>query len=326
MKDLISVIIPVYKVEEYLGRCVNSILEQLYNNLEIILVDDGSPDNCGRICDEYAKKDDRVKVIHKKNGGLSDARNVGINEATGKYLVFVDSDDYVTNDYISYLYNIMKGSDSDIGICKVKVVNDGNEKSVNNKKSDIKKYTVKEAFENLLYDEGIEVAAYGKIYPRNYFSDIEFPVGQKYEDVAIIYKLFEKANLIAYGDKECYYYFRRLGSISQSGFNSGEIDYIQNTEKMLNHVEKKYTDLEMAVKRFRLYSKFRILRILLFSKRKDEKLQQETVRYIRNNYKEVLRNRRSPIRDKFAIITLLLGVPVFKMVWYLYSKATGRII
>ena len=98
MIDKISVIVPVYKVEQYLRKCVDSIIKQTYSNLEIILIDDGSPDNCPIICDEYAMKDNRVVVIHKKNGGLSDARNVGIAKSTGKYITFVDSDDYIASD------------------------------------------------------------------------------------------------------------------------------------------------------------------------------------------------------------------------------------
>ena len=105
MRDLITVVVPVYKVEKYIDRCVTSIINQSYKNLEIILVDDGSPDNCGKICDDYARKDERIKVIHKENGGLSDARNAGINIAKGKYITFIDSDDYIKYDYVEFLYN-----------------------------------------------------------------------------------------------------------------------------------------------------------------------------------------------------------------------------
>ena len=107
-KDLISIIVPIYNVEKYIKKCIDSIINQTYTNLEIILVDDGSPDNCGKICDKYKEKDDRIKVIHKKNGGLSDARNAGIDIATGEYITFIDSDDYVAENYIEVLYNLCK--------------------------------------------------------------------------------------------------------------------------------------------------------------------------------------------------------------------------
>ena len=110
MEDLISVVVPIYNVENYIKKCVDSILSQTYKNLEIILVDDGSPDNCPQICDEYAQKDNRIKVIHKENGGLSDARNAGIDISKGKFITFIDSDDYIEKDYVEVLYNSIKES------------------------------------------------------------------------------------------------------------------------------------------------------------------------------------------------------------------------
>ena len=115
-KPLISVIIPIYNVENYLAKCVNSVIDQNYKNLEIILVNDGSPDNCGSICDEYAQKDNRIVVIHKKNGGLSDARNAGLKISTGDFITFVDSDDYVNKDFISTLVSLIQDFEADIAI------------------------------------------------------------------------------------------------------------------------------------------------------------------------------------------------------------------
>lgn len=117
MSELVSVIVPVYKVERYLSRCVDSILQQSYSNLEVILVDDGSPDSCGMICDEYQKNDRRIRVIHKSNGGLSDARNYGIEAAQGKYLAFVDSDDWLDFDMIDILYRVLTSQGADIAEC-----------------------------------------------------------------------------------------------------------------------------------------------------------------------------------------------------------------
>ena len=119
---LISIIVPVYNVEEYLDKCVESIVNQTYKNIEVILVDDGSPDNCPKMCDDWAKKDKRIKVIHKKNGGLSDARNKGIDESKGEYLSFVDSDDYITDNYVELLYNIISKEHADISMAKQYVV------------------------------------------------------------------------------------------------------------------------------------------------------------------------------------------------------------
>lgn len=325
MEDLISIIIPAYNVEKYISKCLESIINQTYSNIEIILVDDGSTDTTTKICDEYAKKDKRIIVIHKKNGGQSEARNYALKKAKGKYITFLDSDDYVSNDYIEYMYTILKKYNADLSICSVQIVN------FENKKYDLKEqkvsvYSTEKAFENLLYSEGIEVAVYAKLYPREYFNDIEFPVGEKYEDIAIIAKLMSKAKKIVYGDKKCYFYYTRQGSTSKSGFNKNELDYIKNTNLMLNFINEKYPNLKDAVLRYQIYSKFRILRILLFSKEKNDKIQNQMIKDIKTYDKMVFSNPRTPKRDKIAIVTLKLGLPFFKLCWFLYSKITGRVL
>lgn len=325
MNDLISVIIPVYKVEKYLEKCINSVCNQTYKNLEIILVDDGSPDNCGKLCDEYAKKDNRIIVIHKKNGGLSDARNVGIKIATGEYIAFVDSDDYVSNDYIEYMYEMIKKENAQISICGILQVWK-NTKIENQEHKKYLKLNTESALENLLYSEGIEIAAYGKLYSKNLWDNICFPKGKVYEDTAIMYKLFDKADVIVYGDKKCYYYISRFGSISkQQCYNKNEEDYIKHTNEMLKYIEKKYPQLSLAVQRFKVYARFRILRMLIFTKPRNDKMEYKIITDIKENQVSVLKNNRVPKRDKIAIILLNFGLPVFKTFWILYTKITGRI-
>ena len=172
MKDLISIIVPIYKVEKHLKKCIKSIVEQSYTNLEIILVDDGSPDNCGKICDEYAKKDCRIKVIHKKNGGLSDARNCGIDKSSGKYLMFVDSDDYIDKNICEKLINASKEYDCDIVMCNIyRVVNNKiyieKEISALSKNEVLDGITVmKEFFKNFSIDLYV---SWNKLYKRELF-------------------------------------------------------------------------------------------------------------------------------------------------------------
>lgn len=137
MDKLISVIVPIYNVEKYLTKCIESIINQTYENLEIILVDDGSPDNCPIICDEYAKRDSRVKVIHKKNGGLSDARNAGLDIATGEYIMFIDSDDFVEIDMMESMMNNMIDNNVDLVVCNIKYIYDNSEKVKYNQKDKV---------------------------------------------------------------------------------------------------------------------------------------------------------------------------------------------
>ena len=327
MNDLISVIVPCYKVEEYLGKCIESIQKQTYKNLEIILVDDGSPDSCGSICDEYANSDIRIKVIHKENGGLSDARNAGINIAKGKYIAFVDSDDLVTEDYIEYMYSMIAKTNCDLAISGVKTIfkNDEIKEEEGTRKNEV--LTAEQTFEKLLFADVIDVCAYAKLYKRELFDDIRFPKGRVYEDTAIMYKIIEKANnKIVFGDKRCYYYISRAGSISKhTEFNENEKDYIEFTNRMLNYILNHYQNLETAVHRFDIYAKFRILRMLVFTTPRNKKMEEEYVKTIKKYQKDVFKDRRTHKRDKIAIISLNLGLPVFKSMWKVYCKITGRI-
>ena len=328
-KDLISVVIPVYKVEEYIKRCIDSIITQTYENLEIILVDDGSPDNCPKICDEYAKKDKRVKVIHKENGGLSDARNAGIDIASGKYITFVDSDDYVTSDYVEYMYNILKKYDSQMATCQTLRVNSKDteiKKIANNFQEEIELMTARDLFYNILFAKKSDVSAYSKLYKIELFDEIRYPKGVVYEDTATTYKLIEKCDKISVGNKECYLYCARPGSISKmKGFNKNEVDYIRNTDEMLKHLKNKYPDLEKAIKRYELYSNFRILRLLIFTKPRDKEMEKEIFQKIKTNRREVFSYQDTPKRDKFAIVLSLFGIKLFKISWLLYCKVTKRI-
>ena len=189
--DKISIIVPFYNVEKYAPKCIESIINQTYTNLEIILVDDGSPDTCGKICDDYALKDGRIKVIHKKNAGLSDARNVGIKEATGKYIGFVDGDDYIEKDMYKYLYNLIKENNADISICGVEEVYEDGSIQDEKAKESIEILSKEDAIKELLLDKKVRSHAWDKLYKRELFENIEYPYGRKMEDIATTYKLFD---------------------------------------------------------------------------------------------------------------------------------------
>lgn len=325
-KDLITIVIPIYKVEKYLKKCVESIINQTYKHLEIILVDDGSPDNCPKMCDEYACKDYRIKVIHKENGGLSSARNAGIDIAKGKYITFVDSDDYVTKDYIEYMYTIIKQNNVKMSTCETKIIYD--EKNILEKEKDdnIQILSNRDLFYNILFDKRSDVSAYSKLYDIELFNEIRYPNGVVYEDTATTYKLIEKCDRIAVGSKECYYYFTRPGSISKvKGFNKNELDYIKNTEEMLDYLKNKYPNLEEAINRYDLYSNFRILRLLIFTKPRNKEMEKQTFNKIKENRKVVFKYKDTPKRDKMAIILSFFGVNIFKIAWILYCKLTKRI-
>ena len=216
MQDLISVIVPVYKVEKYLKRCVDSILAQTYPCLEVILVDDGSPDGCPAICDEYAREDRRVRVIHKENGGLSDARNAGIDAAKGNFLGFIDSDDYVHPRFYELLLQALKEEGADIAGCDVKKIYETGTVEEEEKeavRSEI--YSGREATANL-YDAQLylkSVVIWNKLYKKELFKDVRFPKVKLHEDEFTSYRLLYQSKSVVYIDRAYYFYFQREDGI-----------------------------------------------------------------------------------------------------------------
>ena len=214
----LSIIVPVYKVEPYIHKCVDSILNQTFTDFEIILVDDGSPDNCGKICDEYAQKDKRVRVIHKENGGLSDARNAGIDVAVGKIIGFVDSDDWIEAYMYAEMLSYMEENNLDIVCADTNQVKEGKVK-FKPRYSKNKIWSRNEAVCEIL-NGTLDNAAWNKIYKRNVIGDVRYPKGRIYEDVATTYKFISNSQKVGYISKAYYNYLKRKGSIVASGFNS----------------------------------------------------------------------------------------------------------
>ena len=213
--DLISVIVPVYNVEKYLDRCVQSIVNQTYKNLEIILVDDGSPDNCGKMCDDWAQKDSRIKVVHKANGGLSDARNAGMAVATGEYIAFVDSDDWVDIHFLELLYNAVLAHNVKLAACDAKTVYLFESKNI----ADLpqaKVFTSQQALQTLTIGKEFRSVVWNKLYHRTLLENEQFEVGRYHEDEFFTYRILAKANHSVYVNAPLYYYFQRQGSIMNS--------------------------------------------------------------------------------------------------------------
>lgn len=221
LQPLISVIVPCYNVEEYLPKCIESILNQTYRNLEILLVDDGSPDNCGRICDEYAAKDSRIRIIHKKNGGLSDARNAALDVMTGEYVTFIDSDDYVSDDYVEYLYKIIKESGVKLSVSSYQTfVDDSSAEICTNNPLFVKIVHTNDALTGMFYQQIFDTSAWAKMYHRSLFSDgIRYPKGWLYEDLPTTYRLMMKCDYIAFGNYRSYFYRIRNTSIEGAPLN-----------------------------------------------------------------------------------------------------------
>ena len=246
-EELISVVIPVYNVENYLEKCIQSVIDQTYSNLEIILVNDGSTDKSGEICDKYSEIDERIIVIHKKNGGLSDARNTGIDRATGKYIGFVDSDDYIDKEMYSIMYNNIILNDASVSIVnRYYTFPDG--KKVLRYKIDkqIKIMNNIEAIEEMNNFSTFDMAAWDKLYEIKLFDDIRFPVGKLSEDFYIMYLIFEKCKKVVFDSRPLYYYFQRDNSITRN--KKVNFDFIEAAKQQMNYIGNKYPQLENCVK------------------------------------------------------------------------------
>ncbi len=240
MEALISVIVPIYNVEKYLPKCVDSIISQKYKNLEIILVDDGSTDRSGTIADEYKKMDGRIHVIHKKNGGLSDARNAGIEVALGDYLVFIDSDDYIHPEMISRMFDAVKNTSSDIAVCAVRSVKENEATPLETGNDEI---TVIEGadkrteyyFEKHCVEFNV---AWNKLYPASYFKEIRYPFGKIHEDEFTTWKVLELASRVVYIGEPLYYYVQRKTSIMGEKFSEKRFMRLEAYDERIEHYLK----------------------------------------------------------------------------------------
>ncbi len=252
MEELISVIVPVYNIDKFLNRCIQTIAGQTYKNLEIILVDDGSDDESPRICDEWKEKDNRIKVIHKTNEGPADARNVGIKNAKANYLTFVDADDYIESDLIESLYKALIENNAQISLGGYMY----EDYSGKNKLRANERYIAdsEEAIKRLIRNDDIYIAVWGKLYTKEIFDGIEFPSGKINEDLAITYKLFDKADRIVHLDEAKYNYVQRNGSIMHTKFKLEQTSVADFKEELLGFVEKKYPRLVKDAEKFLVVS------------------------------------------------------------------------
>ena len=250
--DLISIVVPVYKVEEYLGKCLDALKNQTYCNIEVVLVDDGSPDNCGVMCDDVALSDSRFKVFHKTNGGLADARNYGLDRISGDYVTFVDSDDYVAFDYVERLINMIHEDGSDISICGVAGFSlDDNGDEVFHKilcSGDHTTLAADNALAKMLRQNGFDTEAWGKMYRVSLFDEVRYPVGVYNEDLPTTYKCFLKAHKVSFTEDKLYYYLQRAGSIMGNNRNVKRYwDAFNNAQLLLEDIEKERPGLIDAV-------------------------------------------------------------------------------
>lgn len=299
MQELISVIIPVYKVQEYLDECVASVLSQTYTNLEIILVDDGSPDDCPRMCDHWAGCDSRIRVIHKENGGLSDARNVGLDIACGEYIAFVDSDDYIKPEMLEKLYSALVTTQADIAACGIQNCGDGVyatwgcENVIG---------TPEQIYELLYRDTAYPVSAWNKLYRRSCWQALRFPVGKICEDAFTTYQLIHYAKRVVMIPHALYCYRIRPDSIMTSSFSVKKMDEEEAWRCNYQFMEKHYPQLRKKAFDFYLQR----VNVMVLSMKEEDRLKfaeeyQQLRRILRNNFRYVLWGSKLPLKPRIKL-------------------------
>ena len=308
--DLISVIVPVYNVEKYVKECIDSILSQSYKNLEILLIDDGSTDNSGKICDRYSELDKRIKVVHKNNGGLSDARNAGLNIAKGNFVTFIDSDDIISDDYIESLYVCQLKKNADIVVCRFTRFKNRDELLNYKSTSFYNEYSVSsiDYYLKTLYQNDhtlYSVSACAKLYKRSVFDNLRYDKGKMNEDFLLIDKILKKTSKISIIDKKLYYYRISTNSITTSGFNEKKLYVINHCNNLLAN------ESDSLIKQAILINMFtrciELLTIMRESRYTNKKVEKDLWNIIKCNRKVVIKDKNIRNRIKISVIISYLG-------------------
>lgn len=319
--ELISVIVPIYKVEQYLDDCVQSIVNQTYQKLEIILVDDGSPDGCPGLCDEWAKKDSRIRVIHQQNAGLSAARNAGLEIAQGDYIGFVDSDDYIANDMYEQLIAALKGTDKNTAACLIaRVFDDGRIVADKPSCEDNVIMGAAQAVDASFYKKVCN-AVWCKLYAKTVFENLRFPVGEVNEDYPVMIPVIIRSDGMVLVNKAMYYYRKREGSITAFGYATS-----RNAHFMLKNLSLIGEQLaKNKLKCSRSYSFFlaRNAYDMALAMEKNKDKLDESTKVLRKAYRVIMRkkilsylcSRYSSIKDKGLYILVLTNMmrPVYRV-------------
>ena len=319
---MISIVIPVYKVENYLEKCIRSIISQNFEDYELLLVDDGSPDRCGAICDEWANKDKRISVIHKQNGGISDARNAGIEQAKGDYLCFIDSDDWIAPDMLKTLYDIATESRADLVCCNFLQVNEQGEQLRKPATVTPGVYTQDEFWTNR-FNSDVKIyydVAWNKLYRRSIFETLRYPVGKIHEDDQVLYEVVSQCNSIALTDKIGYYYVIRDNSImrtKRSVRNLSAPDAFIHWAEMFVKNEKWFFAEEAL-----LYAVHELLFCDFGKNGKRSKEYKAIKRRVRGLYHSMYGHLST--KRRVSLFLYLINEPIARSADRLYSKVRGK--
>lgn len=317
-KPLISVVVPVYNVGEYLAPSLDSLLAQDYPNLEILLVDDGSSDGSGALCDGYAARDSRVRVLHQENQGQAAARNHGVAAARGEYTAFIDSDDYVAPNYISYMAGLMEETGAQIGICTLSECEPGQEWHPVESR-EVQVMTASQALETMLYQRSFTTSPCCKLYPTRWLQETPFPTGRIYEDLGTIYKLLARAEKVVYGPSVLYCYIQTKKSTMRCSFSPRAFDHKTSADELYAFVEERYPQILPAAvsRRFSAYCQVIGRMAGVEGYQAERKALWDQI--CRDRW-QVAKNPRTRVKNRIAALLTLLGCGTFGRI---YARVCG---
>ena len=314
MQEKISIIVPVYNVENYLERCVESILKQTYTNFELLLINDGSTDQSGDLCDQLALRDQRIRVIHKENGGLSAARNTGIDHASSDLIGFIDSDDYIDEDMYETLYRQLRESNADLSMCvPYDVFHQIPEKQV----SEIKTWNLssEEAIKMAMEAKVLSVTAVNKLYTKELFNHLKFEVGKIAEDAFIMIRLLDQCQKVVATNEKKYYYVHRENSITTQKFSLKFLNVIEAYEQNANIIREHYPAIaDVATMRLNWAYFYVLDRLLIDSDFKDKLLEDKLINYLKQNRVNILRDARFTNARKISFLALLFSRKLYTQI------------
>jgi len=318
----ISVIVPVYNVENYLEKCIDSILTQTYKNTEILIIDDGSTDNSGEICDRLSEKDERITVLHKPNGGLSDARNAGLELATGDYISFVDSDDYLEPDFLKILAESLERTGADVSACRYRMVwENGDSKSIGNDGKTVE-YTGDGPLAEYLYGVNVDPFVWNKLYKREIIGSTIFIKGITGEDNPFNIEIMKRCNKLVSTGADLYCYLQnRKGSILSSGISQKKIDMVFRWNEVTEDCRNNYPQLvKYSLRRQFLF--YAGLYNRIWNNSGFREAQNNIRSFIKSNYREILRSDVCSKTEKTAALLLAKTPHLYVGIMQIYKKVT----
>ena len=318
--NIVSIVVPVYNVEKYLVRCINSLINQDFKNIEIILVDDGSSDSSGILCDNYAKKDNRIKVIHQKNGGMSAARNTGIDIATGDYIMFVDSDDEVASDIVSKLLDACISHSADISQCGTKYI-DENDILL---KEDCSQTSCllegSEKMKELLDDRIVTTMVWGKLYKSILLKNIRFPMGKYHEDIYFCYQIIHKSSNVYVINESLYYYRQVKGSIMHQTFNMKHLHALDATQERRDFIAIHYPCLLPLANATLVMSSIKIIEKIMDSNIKLKNEEKKLKKVVKKNLKDFIKYSRASNKTKIFARIMSVSLAISRVLHKVLSR------